>query len=252
MWMMNKFSIALIFFCVISCVVQADEITVAAAANLQFTLDDIKSAFEQKTGHKVNLVFGSSGKLTTQIRQGAPFDIFMSADEEYPQWLSKEGLTLGEPRVYAVGVLVLWTLKDIELSDDLGQLNNSIFEKIALASPKAAPYGRQAMNAMTYYKLYPAIESKLVYGESISQVNQFIVTKAADIGFTGKSVVLSPNMKDKGKWIEIDPAAYHPLNQAVVILNNATTQGRIVQDFYDFLFSVESKHIFTQYGYKLP
>ena len=230
----------------------ADEIMVAAAANLQFTLEEIKAAFEKETGINVKTIFGSSGKLTTQIENGAPFDVFMSADMDYPKRLYKDGIALDEPKVYAYGVLVLWTLKDVDLSKGVAGLADKSFGKIAIASPQAAPYGRQAVNAMKYFHLYPSTASNLVYGESISQVNQFITAQAADIGFTAKSVVLASNMKDKGKWVEVDPKSYEPIAQAAIVLKRAKHNEQDTRRFYDFLFSPEAQEIFKKYGYTLP
>ena len=230
----------------------ADEIKVAASANLQFTIEDIKTLFEKETGINVKTIFGSSGKLTTQIENGAPFDIFMSADEDYPKRLYQDGMTIQGPKIYAYGTLVLWTMKDIDLSNGLDILKDNTTRKVAIASPKTAPYGRQAVNAMKYNHLYPAIASKLVYGESIAQVNQFITTEAADIGFTAKSIVLAANMKDKGKWIEVDPQSYQPIAQAVVLLKYAKQHEPAAEKFYNFLFSPQAQEIFKKYGYKLP
>jgi len=252
MKIMRKHFIALFFLCLMPLSAMAEQITVAAAANVQFTLDELKAEFTKETGIDVQTVIGSSGKLTSQIENGAPFDVFMSADVDYPKRLYKDGVTLAEPKIYAYGYLVLWTLKDSDLSKGIAGLSDSSIKRIAIASPKAAPYGRQAVNAMKYNHLYPGITSKLVYGESISQVNQFITTQAADIGFTAKSVVLASNMKDKGKWVEVDPKAYKPIAQAVVILKYAKHNEQAAQKFYDFLFSAQAQGIFKKYGYTLP
>ncbi|HLD69727.1 MAG TPA: molybdate ABC transporter substrate-binding protein, partial [Candidatus Omnitrophota bacterium] len=195
----------------------AQEITVAAAANVQYPLGELKAEFEKNTDIKLKTIIGSSGKLTAQIENGAPFDIFISADMEYPETLHKEGLTYRPPRIYAYGVLVLWTLKDLDLSKGMEVLTDPAVKKVALANPKTAPYGRQAVNAMKHYKLYEETQPKLVYGESIAQVNQFITTQALDLGFSAKSVVLAPNLKEKGKWVEVDASAYSPIAQGVVI-----------------------------------
>ena len=245
-------ALALAVFCLMPLSAGADELTVAAAANLQFTLEEIKAVFEQQTGIQLKTVLGFSGKLTTQIKNGAPFDIFMSADEDYPQRLYTDGVTLGPPKVYAYGSLVLWTFKDLDLSQGIAGLPSAAFEKIAVASPQAAPYGREAVNAMTHHNVYHAIESKLVYGESVSQVNQFITTQAADAGFTAKSIVLAPNMSGKGKWMEVDPKAYRPIAQSAVLLKHAESRKENAQRFYDFLFSARAREIFKKYGYILP
>jgi len=141
----------------------------------------------------------------------------------------------------------------MDLSKGVGGLSGAFIRKIAIASPQTAPYGRQAVNAMKYYHLYPAISSKLVYGESISQTNQFITTAAADIGFTAKSVVLAANMKGKGKWIEVDPRSYEHIAQGVIVLKySKENHFKEAKAFYDFIFSAPAQEIFKKYGYKLP
>ncbi|MDE1919988.1 MAG: molybdate ABC transporter substrate-binding protein [Candidatus Omnitrophica bacterium] len=229
----------------------AGGITVAAAANLQFTLDDLKAQFTRETGIDVKTVIASSGKLTSQIANGAPFDVFLSADMKYPEAVFKEGLSLRPPKVYAYGVLVLWTMRNEDLSKGLGGLGEAGVKKIALADPRLAPYGRQAVNAMKYAHLYPGIIPKLVYGESIAQTNEFITTGAADVGFTAESIVLSPNMKGKGRWVEVDPRSYKPIAQGAVVLKYAPHAPE-AKKFYDFLFSAPARATFKKYGYSLP
>ncbi len=203
----------------------AGEITIAGAANVQFTLEDLKAEFTKETGIDVKTVIGSSGKLTSQIENGAPFDVFLSADMKYPETLYKEGFSLRSPKVYAYGVLVLWTMKELDLSKGVNVFNDPGIVKIALANPELAPYGRQAVNALKFYKLYEPLQKKLVLGESIAQANQFITTGAADIGFTAKSVVLASNMKDKGKWVEVEPQSYEPIAQGVIVLRYAEQES---------------------------
>jgi len=231
----------------------AGEITIAVAANVQYTFEELKAAFEKDTGITIKPVIGSSGKFTAQIENGAPFDVFLSADMEYPQTLQKEGLTHNSPRVYAYGTLVLWTMTDLDLSKGIEILGDSGVKKVAIASPKTAPYGRQAVNAFKHYNLYSQVQKKLVYGESIAQTNQFITTKAVDCGITAKSIVLSSNMKDQGRWIEIEKDAYEPIAQGVVVLKHAE-KGNLedAQKFFDFLFSDKAGEIFKKYGYILP
>ena len=250
---MKKYFIALMLLCLLPVSAMAEQITVAAAANVQFTLDELKAEFTKETGVDVKTVIGSSGKLTSQIENGAPFDVFLSADMKYPQTIYKDGLSFEKPKIYAYGALVLWTMKEVDLSKGTGILTDASVKKIALANPQLAPYGRQAVNAMKYNHLYPGIASKLVYGESISQANQFITTQAVDVGFTAKSVVLAPNMKDKGKWVEVDPQSYEPIAQGAIVLKYAEhNHSKEAGEFYDFLFSAPAQEIFKKYGYKLP
>lgn len=231
----------------------AGQITVAVAANVQYTFEEIKSEFEKETGINIKTIVGSSGKFTAQIENGAPFDVFLSADMDYPMTLAKEGLTFNDPKIYAYGTLVLWTLNDMDLSSGLGVLNDPAVKKIAVAVPNTAPYGRQAVNALKHEDLYELVNKKLVYGESIAQVNQFITTQAADIGFTAKSVVLAANMKDKGHWIEVSQDAYDPIAQGAVILKHAEKEHLDeAKTFFDFLYSEKAGEIFKRYGYVLP
>ena len=229
------------------------EITVAAAASVQFTLDELKAEFEKETGLTVKTIIGSSGNLTAQIENGAPFDIFLSADMDYPLALDQEGMTLNPPRIYVYGALVLWTLKDLDLSKGVESLSSDMIQKVAVANPKTAPYGREAVNALKYYNAYKMVGKKLVYGESVAQVNQFIMSQAADVGFTAKSVVLSSNMQGQGKWVAVDPKSYSPIAQGVVLLRHAKENNlKQAQQFFDFLFSDKAKIIFEKYGYVVP
>lgn len=229
------------------------KVTVAVAANVQYAMQAIKTKFENETGIKVEVILGSSGKLTQQIQEGAPFDVFVSADTKYPLTLYHNKMTNGSPKIYATGVLVLWSAKPgIKPLSDLAFLLGDNIKKIALANPKTAPYGVAAEEAMHYYNLYEKVQSKLVYGESIAQTNQFISTQSADVGFTAKSVVLADEAKGKGAWIEIDKKAYSPIEQAAVILKHgAETNKELSEQFYNFLFSKSAKDIFARFGYIL-
>jgi len=230
--------------------VYARDLTVAAAANLQGVLDELIPVFEKQGGVKLKTIIASSGKLITQIENGAPFDVFLSADMKYPQTLYKEGLGLEEPKVYAYGVLVLLTARNMNLSKGVAILTDPTITKIAIANPQLAPYGREAVNVFKFYKLYQDIQKKLVYGESISQTNDFIVSQSADVGVTSKSTVLSPKLKDKGVWIEIPLESYQRIAQGCIILKHAQGNDlKEVQNFYDFLFSAPAKEIFKKYGY---
>ena len=250
---LKKYFTVLLLSLLLPVLAMADQVTVAAAANLQYTLEDLKAQFTKETGINVKDVIGSSGNLTSQIENGAPFDVFLSADMKYPQAVYKDGFSLRPPKVYAYGVLVLWTMKDMDLSKGVKVLSGPDVKKIALADPQLAPYGRQSVNVMKFYHLYPFISSKLVYGQNISQTNQFIATGAADIGFTAKSVVLAPDMKDKGKWGELPPQAYKPIAQGAVVLKYGQKHHAIeARAFYDFLFSPSARKIFKKYGYDLP
>ena len=250
---MRTFLLILVVIFIPLALSSAESLTVAVAANVQYPFEELKSIFETQTGITIQEIVGSSGKFASQIENGAPFDLFLSADMELPQVLYKKGLTYNEPKIYAYGTLVLWTRKDLDLSKGIEVLKSTAIQTIVLPNPQTAPYGRQAVNALKYYKLYDQIEKKLIFGESIAQVNQFITTQASDIGFTAKSSVLSPNMKNQGKWMEIDKSAYEPIAQGAVILKYAQQHCLpAAQKFFEFLFSKEAQDIYQEYGYIVP
>lgn len=224
---------------------------VAVAANVQFAIKEIEVAFEKSANKDIDIIIGSSGKLTAQIQQGAPYDLLLAANMKYPQSLYQSGHAATEPTVYGLGALVLWTLKtDLVLDEKLAILQEPIVQKIAIANPKNAPYGEEAIKVFDYFKIKNQVEPKLVFAESIAQTNQYILTKNCEVGLTAKSVVLSPKMKGKGTWIEVPEVAYQPINQGVVVTKYGTeNHPALAQQFYDFLFSKTSKEILEKYGY---
>jgi molybdate transport system substrate-binding protein len=231
----------------------ADTLTVAVAANVQYAFDDIQSEFKKETGHDVKPIYNSSGKFAAQIMNGAPFDVFLSADMEYPEKLHKAGFASSAPKVYAYGAIVLWTMKDIDLSDWRAALAGPAVGKIAVANPKTAPYGRETMKALAHFKLDDALRAKFVFGESISQTNQYIHSRAADAGFTAKSVVVSPEMKGQGKWVDLPKESYQPIAQGIVVLKHGEQiNPKVAQQFHDFVLSAKSRAILQRYGYLLP
>lgn len=231
---------------------KAQDLAVAAAANVRFALEDIEKAFEAKTKLKVEINYSSSGKLSTQITQGAPFDVFVSADEEYPLGLQKAGMTANSPKVYAQGTLVLWsTQPELVLKPDGKILLDARVNKIAVANPRTAPYGRAAIEWLKKKGLYAKVESRLVYGESIAQTTQYILAGACEVGLTAKSMVMAEEMRGKGKWVDIDPKHHEPIRQAAVITSYGQKQHPTAsRKFFDFLFSGEAKKIWKKYGYQ--
>ena len=230
----------------------AAELRVAAAANLQPLFPQLQAAFQKQTGHSLIPSFNSSGKFVAQITQGAPFDVFMSADEEFPIYLYEQGWS-DRPQIYAIGTLVLWTMKDLDLTQWGALLKSEKVQKIAIANPKTAPYGKQAMNALEYLKIHNEVQSKLVLGESISQTNQYIFSGIADIGVTAKSVVVSDKMRGQGRWIELPANSYQAIKQAVVVLKQGKEKNpKAAQAFMEFLRSSTAQEIFKKNGYSLP
>lgn len=233
-------------FLLIGCQTQSsDRLNVATAANMQFAMKELTTAFARETGIECEAILGSSGKLTAQIKAGAPYHVFVSADMAYPQALTSQGFSSNSPQVYAYGKLVIWTQKNFELNH-LSGLNPG---HVALANPQTAPYGRAAEEALKAMNLYEAWKDKLVFGESISQVNQFVSSGAADIGFTSKSVVLAPVLTNKGNWIEVDSSLYKPIEQGVVLLKSSPEKERQAREFLEFLFSPAAKEILDKFGY---
>ena len=222
---------------------------IATAANMQFAMEALAEAFTEKTGVDCQPIISSSGKLTAQIKEGAPFDVFVSADMKYPKDLFEAGFTSAPPKVYAYGQLVLWRKKGNSQPNMQG-LSQENIRHIALANPKTAPYGQAAMEVLRHYELLEQVEQKLVYGESIAQTNQFILSEAAEVGFTAQSVVLSPRMKEEGRWIPIPQDIYSPIAQGIVLLQRDRVHAE-AQAFYDFIFSTEAQRILESYGYRI-
>jgi molybdate transport system substrate-binding protein len=225
------------------------KLTIATAANAQFAIAAIVLEFEKETGIACQLIVGSSGKHTAQIEAGAPYDIFVSADLKFPKKLHELELTLAEPGIYAYGKIVIWTLND-SLNPDIQHLSASEQYHIAMPNPKTAPYGRAAKEALDFYGIYDQISTKLIFGESVAQTNQFILSKSAALGFTAASIVMAPAMKNKGRWQLVDENAYSPIAQGAVVIKQSS-QLDIAKKFYLFLFSPKAKIILQAHGYKI-
>lgn len=236
---------------ILSASLLAGEISVAVAANLSDVIEVFKAEFSKTNPNtKVNTVLGASGKFATQIKAGAPFDIFLSADMKFPESLYAEQLAVTKPVIYASGALAMMSTKGVDLSRGMAILDDPNIQKIALANPKTAPYGTAAIEAFKNASVYEKVEAKLVYGESISQAVQFSTT-AADVGFVNKSAFYSESMKQykEGKdWVSVDVKLYTPIAQGIVILKQAHNNAE-AKAFYDFVLSAKAKQIFKNYGY---
>lgn len=239
---------SILFLTLFSCKEQVSEkVEIAAAANMQFPMQELTAAFEEETGVKTSVSISSSGKITNQIKNGAPYEVFLSADMGYPEDLYKNGFTAEAPKAYAFGKLVLWTTANETPSINL--LKEDRIKHIAIGNPRLAPYGVAAQEVLEHYKVFDSLKEKYVFGESITQVNQFIVSGAAEVGFTAMAVVKSPNNRDIGKWVAISDSLYSPIGQGAVLIkqkNEVSEKGKL---FYDFLFSQKAKDILAQYGY---
>ena len=233
---------------------RAQEITVAAASDLQFAFQEVAARFHHDTGKDVKLIFGSSGNFFTQIQNGAPFDLFFSADSEYPKRLDAAGLA--EPETiyqYAVGKIVLWIPKEskLDLSRGLAVLLDASVKKIAIANPEHAPYGRAAVAALQHEKIYESVRNKFVLGENISQTASFVASGSAEIGIVALSLALAPSMKERGKYAEIPSEDYPPITQAAVILKSSK-QKAAARQFLDYVKSPAIIELLKTYGFSLP
>jgi molybdate transport system substrate-binding protein len=232
----------------------AQEITVAAAADLQFAFQDVAARFQRDTGKNVKLIFGSSGNFFTQIQNGAPFDVFFSADIYYPKKLEAAGLTEpGTQYQYATGKIVVWVTNEskLDLGHGLGVLLDPAVKKIALANPEHAPYGRAAVAAMKHDNVYEKVSSKFVLGENISQAASFVASGSADIGIVALSLALAPAMKQKGRYAEVSVDEYPPLDQAAVILKSSQHK-ETARQFIDYLKTPHILELLRSYGFSVP
>ena len=229
----------------------AGTINIAVASNVSYAIDELKSEFHKShPTTKVRVTLGSSGKLTAQIKHRAPYGVFMSANMLYPQRLYKENLALLEPQVYAQGTLSFFTLKKYDLSRGFELLKSKDIRRIAIANPKTAPYGKATFDALQTLHLHKPLQSKFIYGESISQTLSYTMT-AADIGIVASASLYSPKMQkfQEGKnWMKIEPEFYHPIKQGIVLLKEAKGSQEY-RDFYEFILSQKAEQIFKKYGY---
>ena len=229
----------------------AEEITIAAAADLNFAFREIATEYENTTGNHVRLTLGSSGNFFAQIQNGAPFDLYFSADISYPKKLEEAGLVVpGSLYPYAVGRIVLWAGKDshLELSKGMEILREPAIKKIAIANPKHAPYGRAAVAAMEHFKVYDQVKDKLILGENISQAAQFVESGACDIGIIALSLAAAPAMKSKGTYWEVPAEAYQPLEQGAVIVKQSKHQ-EAARQFLDFIKGLKGQETMKRYGF---
>ena len=244
-----------IILCItLSTLLFAGKVTVSAAANTTYAMEEIKALFEkQNPGITIDLVLGSSGKLTAQITHGAPYDIFLSANMKYPQSLDADGKSMTRPVVYAKGALVMFTVRGIDLKKGIYLVAEPSVKRIAVANYKVAPYGKAAVTAMKNAGLLAKAEPKFINAESITQTLQYTMT-ATDIGFVAKSSMFSDKLKGKNvkgiNWVDVDPKLYDPIKQGIILLKHAEGNPD-AKKFYDFIFSDQAKAVFEKYGYIL-
>jgi len=237
-----------IAFCALG--VQAQKVNVAAAANLRYVLEEIKTVYvKQHPKAKVNLTFGASGLLVQQILNGASFDFFMAADNEFPLKLKDKGLTTGSMSTYAFGKLAIYSSTlDVE-KKGLGVLKDASIKKIAIANPETAPYGERAVELLKNQKLYDGLKSKIVLGENISQTAQFAFTGNAEVGFIALSLALAPDMARQGSYYIVPQTLYKPIVQACVLIKTTVLNTEAAK-FKKFVLSPATKSIWEKYGYE--
>ncbi|MBE7940108.1 molybdate ABC transporter substrate-binding protein [Ramlibacter aquaticus] len=230
-------------------------VTIAAASDLKFALDVIVAGYEKSTGRAVRVTYGSSGNFARQLEQGAPFDMFMSADEGFVKALATKGLTADEGALYASGRIVLFSPSETAFTPDPGMeglkaaLAQGRVRKFAIANPEHAPYGRAAMQALQAKGLWTQLEPKLVMGENVSQAAQFAASGSTEGGIFALSLALSPNFGGRGKYAVLPEPLHQPLRQRMVLMRRAVPEARA---FYEYLQGPAARDVFKRFGFRLP
>lgn len=231
----------------------AGEITIAVAANVSYAIEALKKEFNLLYPEtKVQVILGSSGKLTAQIKHSAPYGLFMSANMKYPEALYNDKIAVTKPVVYAQGALAFLSVKEKHYDANMTVLKSEDIKKIAIANPQTAPYGVAAAEALKNVGMYEELKEKFVYGESISQTVTY-ATSAADIGIIAKSSLFSPQMahfKEGINWSDVNETLYTPIDQGMVILKKGEGNAE-VKAFYDFMLSPKAKEVLKNFGYKV-
>jgi molybdate transport system substrate-binding protein len=228
---------------------------IAAAADLQFALTDIAAAFTEKTGMSVRLSFGSSGNFFRQIQEGAPFEMYLSADESFVLDLAKAERTEGEGELYAIGRIVVFVPHgspveaDSDLTDIKAALADGRLAKFSIANPEHAPYGRRAEEALRHAGLWEAMQDHLLFGENVAQAAQFATTGGAQAGIFAYSLALSPTIARLGDFALIPESWHEALRQRMVLLKGA---GPVAHAFYEFMLAPEARAVMRRYGFVLP
>jgi len=251
---MNRRTRNLIALVAVICICEfcvSQSITVAAAADLQFAMQDVAAQFQKETGKEVKLIFGSSGNFFQQLQNGAPFDMFFSANLDFPKKLESAGLTEpGSYYEYAKGKIVLFVRKDstLDVSSGLQVLVNPSIKKIAVANPQHAPYGQAAVAAMQKEGIYEKVKNKFVLGENISQTASFVMSGSADVGIVALSLAISPNMKDEARYFEVPTVDYPSIQQACIILSSSKNKETAKQ-FLSFVKTAAVADTLKRYGF---
>jgi len=248
---MKYILIFLMVFMIMNASSNAQSVTIAAAADLRNAMGElVKTYKESNPNAKIEPIYGASGNFYQQLVNKAPFDMFFSADHNFAVKLKEQGLTIGEPKVYAIGHLVLWSSL-LDVSKGLDILKSDKVNKISIANPEVAPYGKRAVECLAYYKLDQVVKDKIVKGDNVSQAAQFVLTGNAEVGLIALSLALSPEMSAKGNYYLIDQKSYSQLDQSYVILKQAENNQE-VQKFVKFLGTDKALKIFSKFGFNMP
>ena len=236
------------------CAGAAGHVSIAAAANLVFVLEPLDAGFTRANpGVAVTDTIGASGSLVSQIENGAPYDVFLSADLQYPKKLiGAGGAEASSLVVFAMGRLVLWTARPgLDISTVVTAVHSPLLKRLAIANPATAPYGRAAEEVLARLGIAGEVRTKLVFGENISQTAEFVMSGNADAGFVALSLVLSPKLRDKGRWLEVPPELYAPIAQGAVL----TVRGAgnpAARRYLAYLASPPAREVFVRFGYGSP
>lgn len=231
---------------------QPRHITTAAAADLRYALNAVIATYHQRHPQDtIEVTYGSSGKLLAQIEQGAPFELFFSADSEYPKQLVAAGGASGEPVPYALGHIVIWSASVDASRLTVAELAKPSFGRIAIANPEHAPYGKRAEQALRAAGVWDAVQSRLVYGENIAQTAQFILSGNARVGIIAQSLVLDPKMAKRGSYAIIPSSLYPPLLQSFVVTRRGADSA-LAHDFAKYVQAADARAVLSRYGFGLP
>jgi molybdate transport system substrate-binding protein len=229
-----------------------EKLTIAAAADLKFALDEIVVVFKNThSPAQIEAIYGSSGNFSTQIRQGAPYDIYFSADILYPRALKAEGFAASDIQPYGVGRIVLWSASRDASKMTLADLADPSIQKIAIANPQHAPYGKRAEEALKAAGVWDKVEAKLVYGENIAQTAQYVQSSNAQVGIIALSLALSPELARQGSYALISDKLHQPLEQGFIITRRAA-DNLLAREFARFIAGKEARAIMSRYGFVLP
>jgi len=230
----------------------AEKITIAAAADLKFAMDEIVTEFKKsRPGHDLEVIYGSSGKFHAQIQQGAPYDLFFSADISFPRELVKNRFAASEVTPYAVGRIVLWSAEMDASKMTLSNLTDPKITRIAIANPKHAPYGKRAEEALRASGLWDKVQPKLVFGENIAHTAQFVQTGNAQVGIIALSLALNPELSKKGGYYLIPDRLHESLEQGYIITKLGAGKS-LAKQFADYMASKQARSIMRKYGFVLP